>query len=72
MSKIMEELFNELYAEEREEARTEAKLEAKLEAARNMLMKNKFLQEDIADCTGLSLETVQKLAEQLKAEPVLQ
>ncbi len=46
--------------------------EAKLEAARNMLMKNKFLQEDIADCTGLSLETVQKLAEQLKTEPVLQ
>ena len=44
----------------------EAKTEAKLEAARNMLMKNKFLLEDIADCTGLSLETVQQLANELQ------
>ena len=40
--------------------------EAKFEAARNMIMKNKFLLEDIADCTGLSLETVQQLANELQ------
>ncbi len=40
--------------------------EAKLEAARNMLMKNKFLLEDIADCTDLPLETVQQLANELQ------
>ena len=40
--------------------------EAKLEAARNMLMKNKFLLEDIADCTNLPLETVQQLANELQ------
>ena len=48
----------------------EAKLEAKLEDARNLVIKNKLDLEDIADCTGLPLETVQQLAEQLKAEPV--
>jgi predicted transposase/invertase (TIGR01784 family) len=36
------------------------KLEGKLEAARNGLKKG-FLVEDIAEITGLSLETVQKL-----------
>ena len=45
--------------------------EAKLEDARNMLMEN-LLAETVARCTGLSLETVQQLAEQLKTEPVLQ
>ena len=44
--------------------------EAKLEAARNLIIKNKLDLEDIADCTGFSLETVQQLAEQLKAESV--
>ena len=48
----------------------EAKLEAKLEDARNLVIKNKLDLEDIADCTGLPLETVQQIAEQLKAEPV--
>ncbi len=43
--------------------------EAKLEAARNMLLEN-LPEETIARCTGLPLETVQQLAEQLKAEPV--
>ena len=43
---------------------------AKLEAARNLIIKNKLHLEDIADCTALPLETVQLLAEQLKAEPV--
>ena len=63
MSKIMDELY--------EEARTEAMLEAKLEAARNFLMEN-LPEETIARCTGLPLETVQQLSEELKAEPVLQ
>ena len=45
--------------------------EAKLEDARNMLMEN-LSAETVARCTGLSLETVQQLAEQLKTEPVLQ
>lgn len=40
---------------------------AKLEAARNMLMEN-LPAETVARCTGLSLETVQKLAEELKAK----
>ena len=52
------------------DVRREARKEAKLEDARNMLMKNKFLQEDIADCTGLPLETVQQLAEELKTAAV--
>ena len=53
------------------EARGEKRGEerAKLEAARNMLMENLSV-EVVARCTGLSLETVQQLAGQLKAEPV--
>ena len=46
--------------------------ETKLETARNLIIKNKLDLEDIADCTGLSLETVQQLAEELKVEPVVQ
>ena len=45
----------------------EAKTETKLETARNFLMEN--VSEDvIARCTGLSLETVKQLAEELKAK----
>ena len=44
----------------------EAKTEAKLEAARNMLMANLGTLEQIATVQGLSLETVQQLAEELK------
>lgn len=40
--------------------------ETKLETARNMLIKNKLELEEIAEYTGLSLETVQQLAEELK------
>ena len=49
------------------EARGEER--AKLSAARNMLLENDSV-EKVARCLALSLETVQKLAEQLKAEPV--
>ena len=42
--------------------------EAKLEAARNMLEKNQLMLEDISEYTGLSLETVQQLAESLKKQ----
>ena len=35
---------------------------AKLEAARNLIIKNKLDLEDIADCTGLPLETIEELA----------
>ena len=59
MSKIMEELYEE------------AITEAKLEDARNFLME-KLPEETVARCTGLPLETVQQLAEELKSEPVLQ
>ena len=59
MSKIMEELYEE------------AITEAKLEDARNFLME-KLPEETVARCTGLPLETVQQLAEELKAEPVAQ
>ena len=41
---------------------------AKLEAARNLIEKNLLSLEDISDCTGLSLETVQQLANELKTE----
>ena len=41
---------------------------AKLEAARNMLTKNLLSFEDISEYTGLSLETVQRLAEELKVK----
>ena len=40
--------------------------EAKLEAARNMLTDKLGTLEQIARCTGLSLETVQQLAEEIK------
>ena len=53
----------------RREGRKEGYEQAKLEAARNMLLEN-LPEETIARCTGLPLETVQQLAEQLKAEPV--
>ena len=42
--------------------------EAKLEAARNMLMANLGTLEQIATVQGLSLETVQQLANELKIE----
>ena len=49
----------------RREGRKEGYEQAKLEAARNMLLEN-LPEETIARCTGLPLETVQQLAEQLK------
>ncbi|MDD6487461.1 MAG: hypothetical protein PUF61_10990 [Spirochaetales bacterium] len=49
----------------------EGKLQAKLEAARNMLLTNLGTVEQIAAVQDLPLETVQQLAEELKAEPVL-
>ena len=42
---------------------------AKLEDARNFLLEN-LPEETIARCTGLPLETVQGLAENLKTKPV--
>ena len=45
------------------EARGEER--AKLETARNMLKKELLTLEDISECTGLPLETVQQLAEEL-------
>jgi len=48
------------------DVRREGYEQAKIETARNMIKKNKFLLEDIADCTGLPLETVQQLDEQPK------
>ena len=44
--------------------------EAKLEAARNMILANLGTIEQIATVQALPLETVQQLAEQLKAESV--
>ena len=46
------------------EARGEER--AKLEAARNMLKKELLPLEDISEYSGLPLETVQQLAEELK------
>ncbi len=43
--------------------------EAKLEAARNMLLESDSV-EKVARCLVLPLETVQQLAEELKAKPV--
>ena len=43
--------------------------EAKLEAARNMLLDN-LSGTAVAKYTGLDIETIQQLAEKLKAEPV--
>ena len=60
MSRIMDELYEE------------AITEAKLEDARNLLSMNLGTYEQIAQAIDLSLETVQQLAEELKAEPVLQ
>ncbi len=59
MSKIMEEFA------------IEERTEAKLETAQNMLMEGDSI-EKIVRCTGLSLETVQQLAEEIKAEPIVQ
>ena len=44
----------------------QGKQEAKLEAARNMLLES-IPAETIARCTGLPSETVQQLADELKA-----
>ena len=60
MSKIMEEFA------------IEERTEAKLEAAQNMLSMNLGTHEQIAQAVGLSLETVQQLAEDLKSKPILQ
>ena len=49
----------------RREGRKEGYEQAKLEAARNMLLEN-LPEETIARCTGLPLETVQQLANELK------
>ena len=48
------------------DVRREGIKEGKLETAQNLIIKNKLALEDIADCTGLPIETVQQLAEQLK------
>ena len=53
-----------------QEGRKEGIQEAKLENARNLLSMNLGSHEQIAQAVGLPLETVQQLAEQLKAEPV--
>ena len=53
------------------DVRREGRKEGIQEAARNMLMEN-LPKETVVRCTGLPLETVQQLAEQLKAEPVVQ
>ena len=47
----------------------EARTEAKLEAARNMLSEN-IPEETVSRCTGLSLETVMQLADELKVSAV--
>ncbi|MBO7420793.1 MAG: Rpn family recombination-promoting nuclease/putative transposase [Spirochaetaceae bacterium] len=47
----------------------EGRSEAKLEAARNMLLKQVGTIDQIAEITNLSLETIQQLANELKAEP---
>ena len=49
-----------------EEFAIEERTEAKLEAAQNLLLEGDSI-EKIARCTGLPLETVQQLAEELKA-----
>ena len=54
-----------------EEFAIEERTEAKLETAQNMLMEGDSI-EKIVRCTGLSLETVQQLAEEIKAEPIVQ
>ena len=48
------------------DVRREGRKEAKLEDARNFLIEN-VLEETVARCTGLPLETIQQLAEELKA-----
>ena len=45
----------------------EGRSEAKLEAARNMLVKNLLSLEDIAEYTGLPLDTVKQLSEEIQA-----
>ncbi len=54
----------------KEEGKKEGRTEAKLEAARNMLSKKLLSLEDISEYTGLPLETVHELAEELNKESV--
>ena len=49
----------------REQGKTAGKEEQALESATKMIQKEKFSFEDIAECTGLSLEKVKALAEEL-------
>ena len=53
----------------KEEGKKEGRTEAKLEAARNFLIENTPV-DVIARCTGLPLETVHELAEELNKESV--
>ena len=58
-------LYNPIVAEKAKlEGKLEGRLEGKLEAARNAVKKG-FSLEDIAEITGLPLETVQKLKTEL-------
>ena len=50
-----------------EDGKLEGKQEKAVEAARNLLMKG-IDSEIIAECTGLPLEEVQRLAKELNAE----
>ena len=66
VEQFRQEMFERDYRSGMSAAKEKGRSEAKLEAARNMLMKNLLSLEDIAEYTGLPLETVQQLAEELK------
>ena len=65
VEQFRQEMFERDYRLGLSAAKSEGRTEAKLETARNMLKKELLTLDDISEYTGLPLETVQQLAEEL-------
>ena len=64
----LEEKLNEFKAEGREEGIAEGEKNTRIETARNLLLMGKLTNSEIADCTQLSLEQIEKLKQELKKD----
>ena len=64
----LEEKLNEFKAEGREEGIAEGKKKTRIETARNLLLMGKLTNSEIAGCTQLSLEQIEKLKQDLKEQ----
>ena len=67
VEQFRQEMFERDYRSGLSAAEEQGRTKAKLEDARNFLMEN-APEDMIARCTGLPLETIQKLAEELQTK----